>query len=112
MNSISHQQDASLYILKYEINLTSYLENLGYKWGYYLPYEKMAHLPIKDKNTYPLTLIQGYNNQFLKRRTFTEKLLILEDIDKLLEYIQKHHKRTYLDILSAKHPRLQHLQPK
>ena len=112
MNSVHHQIDSSLYILEYEINLTPYLELLGYKWNSYLPYNKLRYLPIKDKNSYPLTLIMFYHHEFLKRRTFTEKLMILENIDELLEYLRKHHKQTYLDILSANHPRLDYLKHK
>ena len=53
-----------------------------------------------------------YHHEFLKRRTFTEKLMILENIDELLEYLRRHHKQTYLDILSANHPRLDYLKHK
>ncbi len=110
INSITHQPDSSLYILKYEIELTPMLESLGYKWDSYLPYKKLSYLPIRDKNSYPLTLIRNYKHQFLKRRTFTEKLMILENIDELLNYLKTNYKNTYYDILSAHHPSLKHLE--
>ena len=110
MNSVRHQIDNSLYILEYELNLTPVLSDLGYKWNSYIPYHKLKYLPIQDKNSYPLTLIQKHNNQFLKRRTFTEKLMIIENIDELLEYLKQNHPKTYQDILSANHPRLEYLK--
>ena len=110
INSITHQPDSSLYILNYEIKLTPMLESLGYKWDSYIPYKKLSHLEVKDKNSYPLTLIRDYKHQFLKRRTFTEKLMILENIDELINHIQTNYKNTYYDILSARHPSLIHLE--
>ena len=110
--SVTKLPDHSLYIIKYEITLTPYLESLGYKWKSYIPYEKLSYLPIPDKNSYPLTLIKDYKNQFLKKRTFTEKLIIAEDINKLLNHIEKHSPQTYQNILSSNHPRLQYLSYK
>ena len=75
-----------------------------------IPYKKLSHLEVKDKNSYPLTLIRDYKHQFLKRRTFTEKLMILENIDELINHIKTNYKNTYYDILSARHPSLIHLE--
>ncbi|MBR5599167.1 MAG: hypothetical protein IKW39_03910, partial [Alphaproteobacteria bacterium] len=111
IQSITKLPDHSLYILQYEVELTSYLSQLGYKYDSYIPYQKLAHLPIPDKNSYPLTLIKHHNNQFLKKRTFTEKLMILENIDDLLLYLKQNSPKTYLNILASKHPRLSHLKP-
>ena len=106
LNSITHYHDSRYYILKYELEATKLLQNLGYKWDTYMPYNKLSHLDIPEKNSYPLTLIKDFNHQFLKRRTFTEKLEILESIPDLLDYLKQHHPKTYDDIKSAKHPRL------
>ena len=112
LHSVTKFPDHSLYILKYEITLTPYLESLGYKWKSYIPYEKLSHLPMPDKNSYPLTLIKDYNNQFLKKRTFTDKLIILENTNDLLSYIEKHSPKTYQNIISSNHPRLLYLKIK
>ena len=106
MNSITHQIDPSLYILAYEITLTPLLESLGYKWDTYMPYNKLSHLALPDKNSYPLTIIRDYNHQFLKRRTFTKNLTISESIPDLLNHLKTHHPQTYKNIKSANHPKL------
>ena len=99
MNNITHQPDSSLYITEYEVKLTPMLENLGYKWDTYMPYKELSFLEKdSDKNTYPLTLISKYNHQFLKRRTFTDKLPIYEDKTALLSYIKKHFPKRYKEI--------------
>ena len=93
MNNIKKQPDHSLYITEYEIKLTPMLENLGYTWVSYIPDFSSEQAKLgksEDPNSYPLTLIKEYHNQFLKRRTFTEKLPIEEDKKALLSYLQQH----------------------
>ena len=101
MENIQKQPDHSLYITEYEIKLTPLLENLGYKWTSYIPNisaEKKALGKSEDPNSYPLTLIKEYHNQFLKRRTFTDKLPIEEDKEALLSYLHQHAPTTYNNI--------------
>lgn len=101
MENIKKQPDHSLYITEYEIKLTPMLENLGYTWTSYIPNfsgEQAALGKSEDPNSYPLTLVKDYHNQFLKRRTFTEKLPIEEDKTALLNYLQKHAPTTYNNI--------------
>ena len=106
IESVTTKPDNSYYIVEYETKLTPYLQNLGYKWDSYMPYKKLGYLPISDKNSYPLTIISKYNHQFLKRRTFTEKLMILVSIEELLKYLKVNSPKTYENIVEAKHPRL------
>ena len=105
LNSVTHYDDSRYYILKYELEATQLLQNLGYKWDTYMPYNKLSNLNRPEKNSYPLTLIKDFNHQFLKRRTFTEHLEILESIPDLLYYLKQNHPRTYENIKSAHHPR-------
>ena len=51
-----------------------------------------------DPNSYPLTLIRDYHNQFLKRRTFTDKLPIEENRAELLAYLCTHAPETCQNI--------------
>ena len=51
-----------------------------------------------DPNSYPLTLIRDYHNQFLKRRTFTDKLPIEENRAQLLAYLCTHAPETCQNI--------------
>lgn len=105
LRTVKHQKYHFNYIFSYELKLTSYLENFGFKRDSYMPYKKLSYLEKPEKNSYPLTLIKDYNHQFLKRRTFTELLEINEDIPELLDYLKQNHPQTYSDIKSAKHPR-------
>ena len=107
IESVAKKPDNSYYIVEYETKLTPYLSNLGYRWDSYLPYKKLGYLSMSDKNSYPLTIISKYGHQFLKRRTFTEKLMILEDIGELLKYLEKKSPKIFDNILKAKHPSLE-----
>lgn len=98
LNNVTHQEYSSMYITEYEVKLTPVLEALGYKWDSYLPYEKLHHLELADKNSYPLTLIKDYNHQFLKRRTFTTNLPIMESKKELLNYIKTTYPKRYKEI--------------
>lgn len=106
INKVKHQPYPSMYITEYEVKLTPLLENLGYSWDSYLPYHKLQHLKLTDKNSYPLTLISQYNHQFLKRRTFTTNLAIMESKDELLRYINKNYPKSYKDIKKEISPKL------
>lgn len=122
LNGIKAQPDHSLYITEYEIKLTPFLQNLGYKWDSYIPdfataiaarqppgtMPNTAPKPASaarvsapaspDPNSYPLTLIRDYHNQFLKRRTFTDKLPIEESRAELLAYLCAHAPETCQNI--------------
>lgn len=122
LNGVKAQPDHSLYITEYEIKLTPFLQNLGYKWDSYIPdfataiaarqtpgtMPNTAPKPASaarvsapaspDPNSYPLTLIRDYHNQFLKRRTFTDKLPIEESRAELLAYLCAHAPETCQNI--------------
>ena len=142
LNGVKAQPDHSLYITEYEIKLTPFLQNLGYKWDSYIPDfpsasparkatsaaplrpdsaatlspdsaaalspDSAAPKPVSaarasapaspDPNSYPLTLIRDYHNQFLKRRTFTDKLPIEENRAELLAYLCTHAPETCQNI--------------
>lgn len=158
LNGVKAQPDHSLYITEYEIKLTPFLQNLGYKWDSYIPDfpsasparkatsaaplrpdsaaalspdsaaalspgsaaalspdsaaalspDSAAPKPVSaarasapaspDPNSYPLTLIRDYHNQFLKRRTFTDKLPIEENRAELLAYLCAHAPETCQNI--------------
>jgi len=100
LNRVKHQPYQSFYITEYETKLTPFLENLGYTWDSYMPYKELEHLELSDKNSYPLTLIKEYNHQFLKRRTFTTNLQIMEDRAALLRYLAKTYPARYADIIA------------
>lgn len=150
LNGVKAQPDHSLYITEYEIKLTPFLQNLGYKWDSYIPdfpsaspaRKATSAAPLRpgsaaalspgsaaalspdsaaalspgsaapkpasaarasapaspDPNSYPLTLIRDYHNQFLKRRTFTDKLPIEENRAELLAYLCAHAPETCQNI--------------
>lgn len=104
INSVTHQEYSSIYITEYEVRLTPMLENLGYKWDSYLPYKELQHLELTDKNSYPLTLIRDFNHQFLKRRTFTTNLMIMESKEELLDYIKVTYPKRYEEIIKEIKP--------
>ena len=105
INNVTHQINNAGYIANYEIQLPSYLANFGYKWDTYIPYQELSHLKEPDNNSYPLTLIRDYNNQFLKRRTFTTHLTILEDRHELLKYIHQNYPTRYQEIKKEINPK-------
>lgn len=105
LNKITHKEHSSEYITEYEVKLTPLLQNLGYKWDSYMPYHEMDYLKEEtDKNSYPLTLISKYHNPFLKRRTFTTNLLILENRTELLRYIRDNYPARYEEIKQEINP--------
>ena len=100
MNKVTHHNDHRYYITEYEIKITPFLEQLGYKWDSYMPYNKLNILKTSDKNSYPLYLIKNHNHQFLKRRTFTTNLMILENTQELVEYLYNKHPKTFYNLIN------------
>lgn len=99
LQNVRHQEHSSLYITEYEVKLTPHLASLGYKWDSYLPYAQLQDLSYSDKNAYPLTLIQKYNHQFIKRSLFKKRLYSYENLDTLLDYIKVISPTLYKDII-------------
>ena len=102
INSIQHQPTRQDYINQYELRLTQTLEKSGFRWDCYLPYDKLNTLPLHDKNTHPIKLIKDYNHQFIKRRTFTNGMIIIEKLPYIISYLKTHHPQTYNNILHTK----------
>lgn len=98
LNNITHQPNSSLYITEYEIKLTPHLQSLGYKWDSYMPYQELSYLADSEKNSYPLTLIKKHRHQFIKRRIFTNSLLVYESQVDLLRYLHEAAPKSYQDI--------------
>lgn len=102
MLGIEHLPYSSMYITEYEVALTTRLARLGFKWDSYIDYE---HFPLEeggkivDINSYPLTAVRDFGHLFLKRRTFTTDLAILEDRGELLRYIAKVYPKNYQEIV-------------
>ena len=104
INQVNKENHISIYILKYEVNLTPYLAGKGYKWDSYLSDKNMPDLESEDKDAYPLTLISKYNHQFLKRHTFGPLAQIKEDKGELLKYIEKTSPQLHNDIMAEIFP--------
>ena len=98
INSIKHENNRQNYITKYELRLTETLQRNNYKWDCYIPYDKLSHLPLSDKNSHPVKLIKDYNHQFIKRRTFSGGMIIVEDLSYIISYLKNNHPKTYDDI--------------
>ena len=99
-NNITHEKNHWAYVLKYEVRLTPMLAKMGYKWDTYMPYQAMLLLLDPNKTTYPLTLLQKYNHQFIKRRLFATGLPSHDDIYLLLRYIRRVYPERYQEIIS------------
>ena len=98
INGVRHQPDSSLYITEYEVKLTPYLHDYGYKWDSFIPYQKLAYLPDSEKNSYPLALIKDYGYQFIKRRIFKNSLMMYENEAELLRYVYQLNPTLYQEI--------------
>lgn len=98
MRKVTYQPYDTMYITEYETKFTPRFSSLGYAWDTYIPYHKLQYLELSDKNSYPYTLITQYHHVFLKRRTFTTNLMILEDKGELLRYIAKVYPKNFADI--------------
>jgi len=105
INKVHHQNDSSEYILNYEVKLTPHLQNLGYKWTTYIPYEDFKNKELPDNNAYPLTLLSTYHNQFLKRRTFTTNLDVREDKGLVLKYLEDNYPKKHQEIVREIFPK-------
>lgn len=99
IKNIRHQDHPSQYITEYEIKLTNHLAALGYKWDSYLPYNQMQNLTYSDKNAYPLTLVQKYHHQFIKKSLFFNRFHSYENLSSLLNYLKINHPARYQDIM-------------
>ncbi len=99
LNNVKKEADGLTVAYRYEVPFTQYMQNLGYKTATYIPYESLQHLPLNDKNCYPLTLISQYNMPLLKMRTFTNRLTVQEPRRLVFSWLKKHKQQTYEELI-------------
>lgn len=105
LNAVKKQKDGLTVAYRYEVPFTQFITDLGYKSAAYIPYEQLSHLPLNDKNCYPLTLLKQYNAPFLKMRTFTNRLNVQESRRLLFNWLKNNHPKAYTELISH----LQHI---
>ncbi len=99
LNNVKKEKDGLTVAYRYEVPFTQYMQNLGYKTATYIPYESLQHLPLNDKNCYPLTLISQYNMPLLKMRTFTNRLTVQEPRRLVFSWLKKHKPQAYEELI-------------
>ena len=99
LNNVKKEKDGLTVAYRYEVPFTQYMQSLGYKTATYIPYENLQHLPLNDKNCYPLTLISQYNMPVLKMRTFTNRLTVQEPRRLVFSWLKKHKKQAYKELI-------------
>ena len=99
LNNVKKEADGLTVAYRYEVPFTQYMQSLGYKTATYIPYESLQHLPLNDKNCYPLTLISQYNMPLLKMRTFTNRLTVQESRRLVFSWLKKHKPQAYKELI-------------
>ena len=99
LNNVKKEKDGLTVAYRYEVPFTQHMQNLGYKTATYIPYEILQHLPLNDKNCYPLTLISQYNMPLLKMRTFTNRLTVQEPRRLVFSWLKKHKPQAYKELI-------------
>ncbi len=99
LNNVKKEKDGLTVAYRYEVPFTQYMQSLGYKTATYIPYESLSHLPLNDKNCYPLTLISQYNMPVLKMRTFTNRLTVQEPRRLVFSWLKKHKNQAYKELI-------------
>ena len=99
LNNVKHEKDGLTVAYRYEVPFTEYVTNLGYKTATYIPYEQLQHLPLNDKNCYPLTLLKQYHNPFLKMRVFTNRLTVQEPRRLLFNWLKTNRPQAYRELI-------------
>jgi len=105
LNTVKKEKDGLTVAAKYEVPLTPFLHNLGFKSATYIPYEELSALPLNDKNCYPLTMLSKYHAPFLKMRTFTNRLDVQESRRMVFQWLKKNSPHAYKDLINH----LQHI---
>lgn len=95
LNAVRKEKDGLTVAYRYEVPFTQYMEKNGFKSAAYIPYGSLSHLPLNDKNCYPLTLIKDYNAPFLKMRTFTTRLNVQEPRRLVFNWLKKNKPAAY-----------------
>lgn len=100
LQAVKAEKDGLTVAYRYEVPLTSFLENLGYKSSSYIPYEDLQYLPLNDKNCYPLALLGKHNAPFLKMRTFTNRLNVQDSRRLVFHWINEHNPQAYRELIA------------
>lgn len=100
LQTVKAEKDGLTVAYRYEVPLTSFLENLGYKSSAYIPYEDLRYLPLNDKNCYPLALLGKHNAPFLKMRTFTKRLNIQDSRRLVFHWVKEHNPQAYQELIT------------
>ncbi len=100
LNNVKQQKDGLTVAYRYEVPFTRFISDLGYKSAAYIPYEQLKHLPLNDKNCYPLTLLSQYHAPFLKMRTFTNRLNVQESRRLVFNWLKKNNPKAYRELIS------------
>ena len=100
LNTVRAQKDGLTVAYRYEVPFTQFVTDLGYKTAAYIPYEQLKHLPLNDKNCYPLTMLSKYHAPFLKMRTFTNRLNVQEPRRLVFNWLKKNNPKAYSELLS------------
>jgi lipopolysaccharide biosynthesis protein len=99
LNGVKQEQDGLTVAYRYEVPFTQYFEDKGYKSATYIPYEKLQHLPLNDKNCYPLTLLSQHKIPLLKMRTFTNRLNVQEPRRLVFNWLKKNAPQTHEELI-------------
>jgi len=100
LDKVKKEKDGLTVAYRYEVPLTSFLENLGFKSATYIPYEALSDLPLNDKNCYPLTMLSKYHTPLLKLRTFTERLDVQEPRRLVFKYLKDSNSKAYKELIA------------
>lgn len=99
LDSVKPQKDGLTVAYRYEVPFTEYVTDLGYKTAAYIPYDELQHLPLNDKNCYPLTLLKQYHNPFLKMRVFTNRLTVQEPRRLIFNWLKTNRPQAYQELI-------------
>lgn len=98
LSHVTKQKDGLTVASRYEVPLTPFLHDLGFKSATYIPYEELSALPLNDKNCYPLTMLSKYHAPFLKMRTFTNRLNVQESRRLVFAWLKKNAPNAYKEL--------------
>ncbi|MBR5599170.1 MAG: hypothetical protein IKW39_03925 [Alphaproteobacteria bacterium] len=96
ITGVTHQKQYFDYVSKYEILLTTRLKNEGLKATSYIPMR-----PKTDIYSTPHLYISEYNNQFIKKKSITEKTRLKNiSLTNLLNKVKSISPKTYQNIIA------------
>ena len=110
LNKTAKEYNTRQIILKYEVQLTPYLQNLGYNAASYLPdiIETPTWSQVKiNKTIFPYTIISQYHFPLIKKKVFFPdvefEMHLQEDPRDVLKFLKKQNPELY-KIIMAQNP--------